>query len=65
MNFLFEPLNLVTFFPLVGILVILFINREQKITIRWIALITSLISCETLQIQYTRNVSPWKKGTSA
>ena len=44
MNFLFEPLNLVTFFPLVGILVILFINREQKNTIRWVALITSLIT---------------------
>jgi len=44
MNFLFEPLNLVTFFPLVGILVILFINREQKNTIRWAALITSLIT---------------------
>lgn len=44
MNFLFEPLNLVTFFPLVGILVILFINREQKNSIRWVALITSLIT---------------------
>ena len=44
MNFLFEPLNLVTFFPLVGILVILFINREQKNTIRWAALITSVIT---------------------
>jgi len=44
MNFLLEPLNLVTFFPLVGILVILFINREQKNTIRWVALITSVIT---------------------
>ena len=44
MNFLLEPLNLVTFFPLVGILVILFINREQKNSIRWVALITSLIT---------------------
>jgi len=44
MNFLFEPLNLVTFFPLVGILVLLFINREQKNTIRWVALITSVVT---------------------
>ena len=44
MNFLLEPLNLVTFFPLLGVLVILFINREQKNTVRWIALITSLIT---------------------
>ena len=44
MNFLLEPLNLVTFFPLLGIIVILFINREQKNTIRWVALITSLIT---------------------
>ena len=44
MNFLLEPLNLVTFFPLVGVLIILFIHREQKSTIRWVALITSLIT---------------------
>ena len=44
MDFLLHPLTLVTFFPLLGVLVILFINRENKTTIRWIALITSLIT---------------------
>ena len=44
LDFLLQPLNLVTFFPLVGVLVILFINREHKNTIRWVALITSLIT---------------------
>jgi NADH-quinone oxidoreductase subunit M len=44
MDFLLQPLTLVTFFPLVGVLVILFINREQKTAIRWTALITSLIT---------------------
>jgi NADH-quinone oxidoreductase subunit M len=44
MNFLFEPLNLVTFFPLVGVLVLLFIKSEYKSAIRWTALGTALIS---------------------
>ena len=44
MDFLLQPLTLVTFFPLLGVFVILFINRENKTTIRWIALITSLIT---------------------
>ena len=44
MNFLFEPLNLVTFFPLLGVLVLLFLNKEQKNAARWVALITSLIT---------------------
>ena len=44
MDFLLQPLTLVTFFPLVGVLVILFLNREQKTAIRWTALITSLIT---------------------
>jgi NADH-quinone oxidoreductase subunit M len=44
MDFLLHPLTLVTFFPLVGVLVILFINRENKTLIRWVALITSLIT---------------------
>ena len=35
MDFLLHPLTLVTFFPLVGVLVILFINRENKTAIRW------------------------------
>jgi NADH-quinone oxidoreductase subunit M len=44
MNILFQPLTLVTFFPLVGVLVILLLPREQKSAIRWTALITSLIT---------------------
>jgi len=44
MNFLFEPLNLVTFFPLIGVLVLLFIKEEQKNAARWVALVTSLIT---------------------
>src|SRR5688572_26681934 len=44
MNFLLEPLNLVTFFPLLGVLVLLFLKPEQKAAIRWTALVTSLIT---------------------
>src|SRR5512140_579021 len=44
MNFLLEPLNLVTFFPLVGVLVILFIKSENKNAIRWTALGTALVT---------------------
>lgn len=44
MNYLLHPLILVTFFPLVGVLVMLFLRAEQKNTARWVALITSLIT---------------------
>jgi NADH-quinone oxidoreductase subunit M len=44
MNFLFHPLTLVTFFPLLGVIVLLFVNAEQKNLARWIALVTSLIT---------------------
>jgi NADH-quinone oxidoreductase subunit M len=44
MEFLLQPLTLLTFFPLVGILILLFIPREQKDTLRWTALITSLVT---------------------
>jgi NADH-quinone oxidoreductase subunit M len=37
-------LTLVTFFPLVGVLIILFLKQEQKNLIRWVALLTSLIT---------------------
>ena len=30
MEFLLQPLTLLTFFPLVGVLVILFMNSEQR-----------------------------------
>ena len=44
MNYLLYPLSLVTFFPLVGVIVILFLRAEQKNAARWVALITSLIT---------------------
>ncbi len=44
MEFISQPLTLLTFFPLLGVLVILFLNAEQKNAIRWVALGTSLIT---------------------
>jgi NADH-quinone oxidoreductase subunit M len=44
MNFFLQPLTLLTFFPLLGILILFFIPREQKDALRWTALITSLIT---------------------
>ncbi len=44
MNFLFEPLSIVTFFPLLGVLALLFLKSEQKDALRWTALVTSLVT---------------------
>jgi NADH-quinone oxidoreductase subunit M len=44
MEFLLQPLTLLTFFPLVGVLVILFLKSEQKNAIRWTALVTTLLT---------------------
>ncbi len=44
MIYLLHPLTLVTFFPLLGVLVLLFLKPEQKNTYRWIALGTSLVT---------------------
>jgi len=44
MNFFLQPLTLLTFFPLVGILVLFFIPSDRKDALRWTALITSLIA---------------------
>jgi NADH-quinone oxidoreductase subunit M len=44
MNFLLRPLTIVTFFPLLGVAVLLFIKSEAKNALRWTALITSLIT---------------------
>jgi NADH-quinone oxidoreductase subunit M len=44
MNLLTHPLTLVAFFPLVGVLALLFTRPEQKNLQRWIALVTSLIT---------------------
>ncbi len=44
MDFLLQPLTLMTFFPLVGVLILLLIPSEHKNALRWTALITSLIT---------------------
>jgi len=44
MDLLLNPLILVTFFPLLGVLVSLFIPPEKKNAHRWTALVTSLVT---------------------
>lgn len=44
MEFLLQPLTLLTFFPILGVIVILFMNSEMKNAIRWVALATSLLT---------------------
>jgi NADH-quinone oxidoreductase subunit M len=44
MNYIFHPLTLVTFFPLIGVIILLFLRDEQKNLARWVALVTSLIT---------------------
>ncbi len=44
MDFILEPLNLVTFFPLLGVLILLFLKNEQKNAARWTALVASLVT---------------------
>jgi NADH-quinone oxidoreductase subunit M len=44
MDYVLHPLTLVTFTPLLGVLVILFIKPEKKNLIRWLALLTSLVT---------------------
>jgi len=44
MNFSLESLTLVTFFPLLGVIALLFIKSEARNTIRWTALGTALIN---------------------
>jgi NADH-quinone oxidoreductase subunit M len=44
MNFFLQPLTLLTFFPLVGILILFFLPSERKDLLRWTALLTSLIT---------------------
>jgi NADH-quinone oxidoreductase subunit M len=43
MDFIFAPLNLVTFFPLIGVLILLFLKEREELS-RWVALVTSLIT---------------------
>ena len=44
MDFLLQPLTLVTFFPLLGVLVLLFLPSENKNLLRWTALVASLVT---------------------
>lgn len=44
MQYLFATLSVVTFFPLLGVVVILFMRPEQKDAIRWTALATSMLT---------------------
>jgi NADH-quinone oxidoreductase subunit M len=44
MNFFLQPLTLLTFFPLVGILILIFISSDRKDALRWVALATSLVT---------------------
>lgn len=43
MDFLLEPLNLVTFFPLLGVLVLFFLKQREDLA-RWVSLATALIT---------------------
>src|SRR5574337_794388 len=44
MEFLLQPLTIMTFFTLVGMLVLLFISNDKKDLLRWTALLTTLIT---------------------
>ena len=44
MDFITNPLNIVIFFPLVGVLVLLFLPAEKKSLLRWTALVTTLVT---------------------
>ena len=44
MNTVLNPLLLVTFFPLIGVLVILLLKPTWKAALRWVALLTALIT---------------------
>jgi NADH-quinone oxidoreductase subunit M len=44
MDFITNPLNLVTLFPLVGVLVLLFLPSDRKSLLRWTALAASLVT---------------------
>ncbi len=44
MNSLIQPLTLLTFFPLVGVLVLLFVSSENKTALRWTALAVSTVT---------------------
>ncbi|MGE5461795.1 MAG: complex I subunit 4 family protein [Syntrophothermus sp.] len=43
MNFFLQPLTLLTFFPLLGVLILLFIPSDRKNALRWVTLGTTLV----------------------
>jgi NADH-quinone oxidoreductase subunit M len=43
MDLILQPLTLLTFFPILGVLVLLFVPGDRKNVLRWTALITSVI----------------------
>jgi len=43
MDFILQPLNLLTFFPLVGVVILLFLKQRDGLA-RWVALLTSLVT---------------------
>ena len=72
MNFFLQPLTLLTFFPLLGVLVLLFIPSDRKNALRWIALITTLITfllslwvLTHVPIRRTRTCSWWRNTTGS
>jgi NADH-quinone oxidoreductase subunit M len=44
MDLLLHPLTLTTFLPIIGVVVILFLKPDWKNAIRWVALVTSIIT---------------------
>ena len=44
MNYFLHPLTLVTFFPILGVVVLVFLKAEQKNAARWVALVTSTVT---------------------
>ena len=44
MEFILQPLTLLTFFPLLGVLVLFFIPSDNKNALRWTTLVTTLIT---------------------
>src|SRR6185503_19915622 len=44
MEFILQPLTLLTFFPLLGVLVLFFIPSDNKSALRWTMLVTTLIT---------------------
>ena len=44
MDFIFEPLNLVTFSPLLGVLALLLIGKDKKELAKWVSLVTALFT---------------------